>query len=85
MVAKWDGVTSVFLEIADINSWNNFDKMPVFITATCEFSRYDDAQRTSAGEMVILNPKGGAIAMFTTARATYASANRILNLGIFSE
>ncbi len=72
-----------FLEIADINSWNNFDKMPVFITATCEFSRYDDAQRTSAGEMVILNPKGGAIAMFTTARATYASANRILNLGIF--
>lgn len=74
-----------FLEIADINSWTNFDKMPVFITATCEFSRYDDAQRTSAGEMVILNPKGGAIAMFTTARATYASANRILNLGIFQD
>jgi len=72
-----------FLEIADINSWTNFDNMPVFITATCEFSRYDDAQRTSAGEMVILNPKGGAIAMFTTARATYASANRILNHAIF--
>lgn len=74
-----------FLEIADINGWTNFDNMPVFITATCEFSRYDDAQRTSAGEMVILNPKGGAIAMFTTARATYASANRILNLAIFKD
>jgi len=74
-----------FLEIADINGWTNYDNMPVFITATCEFSRYDDAQRTSAGEMVILNPKGGAIAMFTTARATYASANRILNLAIFKD
>jgi len=71
------------LEIADINSWRNIDKLPVFITATCEFSRYDDPTRTSAGELVILNPKGGAIGMFTTARATYASANLILNKAIF--
>jgi hypothetical protein len=73
------------LEIADINSWRNREKMPVFITATCEFSRYDDPTRLSAGEMVFLNPDGGAIAMFTTARATYASTNLRLNRAIFKD
>lgn len=72
------------LEIADINSWRNIEKLPVFITATCEFSRYDDHTRTSAGELVFLNPEGGAIAMFTTARATYASANLSLNMAIYN-
>lgn len=72
------------LEIADIQSWRNMDMLPVFITATCEFSRFDDPERTSAGEMVFLNHRGGAIAMFTTARATYASANRVLNRAVFN-
>lgn len=71
------------LEIADIINWRNFDMLPVFITATCEFSRYDDPTRISAGELVILNPDGGAISMFTTSRATYASANLRLNMAIY--
>ena len=56
------------LELIDINSWENFNNMPVFVTATCEFSRYDDAQRVSAGEQVLLNPEGAGIALFTTTR-----------------
>lgn len=70
------------LKIADINSWTNYDNMPVFITATCEFSRFDDAERTSAGEYVFLNPNGGGIALFTTTRATYAGGNLRLNKNI---
>lgn len=54
----------------DINSWQNIPMLPVFLTATCEFSRFDDHTRTSAGEYVFLNPKGGAINMITTARTT---------------
>lgn len=73
------------LSIADIQSWRNEDKLPVFITATCEFSRYDDHTRTSAGELVFLNSLGGAIAMFTTARATYASENLSLNRAIYKD
>ncbi|HMM11570.1 MAG TPA: type IX secretion system sortase PorU [Bacteroidales bacterium] len=72
------------LEISDIQSWRNRNKLPVFITATCEFSRYDDPTRLSAGEMVFLNTDGGAIAMFTTARATYASTNLRLNKEIYN-
>ncbi|NCC72812.1 MAG: type IX secretion system sortase PorU [Sphingobacteriia bacterium] len=71
------------LEIPDINAWSNINKLPVFITATCEFSRYDDPERISAGEYVFLNPKGGGIALFTTARLTFGSSNLSLNRGIY--
>jgi len=67
------------LEIADINSWKNLDRLAVFFTATCEFSRFDDPERVSAGELVFLNPNGGGISLFTTCRATYASSNAIFN------
>jgi len=73
-----------YLQTTDVNSWTNYDEMTVFITATCEFSRYDDHRRTSAGEMVFLNEKGGGIALFTTARATFASSNLQLNLAIYN-
>lgn len=63
------------LEIVDINSWTNYSRMPVFVTATCEFSRYDDPERASGGELVFLNPKGGGIALFTTARPTFGPPN----------
>ncbi len=73
-----------FLELADINSWTNWNSLTVFITATCEFSRYDDPSRVSAGEQVFLNPKGGGIVLFSTSRATYADANLALNLAIYN-
>lgn len=60
--------TERFLENEDILSWDNLNNMPVFVTATCEFSRYDDAERISAGEYVQLNAKGGGISLFTTTR-----------------
>lgn len=72
-----------FLTIGDINSWTNYDMMPIFITATCEFSRFDDPTRVSAGELVFLNSEGGAVAMFSTARATFASSNLRLNQAIY--
>ncbi len=72
-----------FLEISDINSWTNYDHMPIFITATCEFSRYDDPERVSAGELTYLNNNGGAVAMFTTARATFGGSNFNLNTALF--
>jgi hypothetical protein len=61
--------------VSEIESWTNFDKLALFVTATCEFTRFDDYGFTSAGERVILNPNGGAIAMFTTARVAYIWQN----------
>lgn len=67
------------LEISDINNFSNIYNLPLFITATCEFSRYDDPKRVSAGELVWLNPNGGAINMLTTSRLTYSNSNFALN------
>lgn len=67
------------LNISTINKWSNIHTMPLFFTATCEFSRYDNPGQTAAGEYVFLNPKGGAIALFTTVRLVYAPQNAELN------
>jgi len=61
------------LTIDDINSWQNLPMFPLFVTATCEFSRFDDHTRKSAGEIMFTNKRGGAIAMITTARVTSGS------------
>ena len=61
------------LTIDDVLSWQNLPMFPLFVTATCEFSRFDDHTRTSAGEMTFTSPRGGAIAMITTARTTGGS------------
>ncbi|MFH2094594.1 MAG: type IX secretion system sortase PorU, partial [Bacteroidota bacterium] len=71
------------LDVSDINSWENYDNMPVFITATCEFGRFDDYERTSAGELIFLNPDGGGIALLTTTRLVYSSPNYNLNRAFY--
>jgi hypothetical protein len=72
------------LEIPDIKSWTNFNNMPAFMTATCEFSRFDDPGFISAGEWVFINPKGGGIALFTTTRATFAGSNSALSQNFYN-
>jgi len=67
------------LEIPDILSWRNYDKLSVFIVASCEFGPFDNPAHTSAGEHVVLNPQGGGVALFTTTRLAYASYNFKLN------
>jgi hypothetical protein len=63
----------------DIDIWRNADKLPLFMTATCEFTRFDDPNYVSAGEEVFLKPQGGSIASFSTTRLVYASLNYNLN------
>ncbi|MFT4681332.1 MAG: hypothetical protein ACI9YU_001176, partial [Flavobacteriales bacterium] len=71
------------LGISDINAWSNSSNLPAFVTATCEFSRYDDPSRVSAGEYVLLNPNGGGIALFTTSRLVYSAPNFNLNMKFY--
>lgn len=62
----------------DIDQWAN-DKYPLFITATCDLSRFDDYQKTTAGEDILLNLHGGGIALLTTTRLVYSGPNFVLN------
>lgn len=71
------------IDISTINSWSNVKRLPLFVTATCEFSRFDDPARTSAGEDVMLNPNGGGIALLTTTRLVYSNPNFVLNYNFY--
>ncbi len=43
-------------------------KYPLFITVTCDFTRFDNPYRDTGGEFTYWNPTGGAISMVTTTR-----------------
>ena len=72
------------IEISQILGWKNINNLPLMVTATCEFSRFDDPDRTSAGELCLLNPDGGAIGLLTTARVAFSNLNATLNAAFFS-
>ncbi len=72
------------IEIAQIQNWKNFNNLPLMVTATCEFARYDDPDRTSAGELCLTQPKGGAIGLFTTTRVAFSNYNEFLNKSFFN-
>jgi hypothetical protein len=61
----------------------NMKYLPLWITATCDFSRYDDDD-TSCGETLLLNANGGAIALISTTRVVYASENLLINRGVIN-
>lgn len=72
-----------YLEISQIQGYTNINNMPLFVTATCEFSRFDDPDRTSAGELCFLNPNGAAIALLTTVRLAFSNTNFTLNSNLY--
>jgi Peptidase family C25 len=67
------------IDVDMINNWKNENRLPLFITATCDFAPYDDPQDFSIGENLLLKPKAGAIALMTTTRVVFAYSNRIMN------
>ena len=62
-----------------VNSWNNSKRLPLFITATCDFAPYDNPTINSLGENILLRPKTGAIALLTTTRIVFSFSNRVIN------
>ena len=73
------------LKETDIASWKNPYRLPLFVTATCTFAPYDAPHKVSAGEQILLRPDGGAIALFTTVRAVFASSNEKLTRSSFDK
>lgn len=74
------------LTFDDIQTWNNYYNLPVFMTATCQFSTFDrpDPSSLSAGVRIFLKPDGGAAALFTTTRLAWAGSNKRLNNNFMS-
>ncbi|WP_158085347.1 type IX secretion system sortase PorU [Niastella vici] len=69
----------VVLDQDIINGFNNPNKLPLFITATCDVAPYDNPLVSSIGENLLLREKTGAIALMTTTRVVFAFSNRVMN------
>ncbi len=67
------------ITMESIESWTNYTQLPIFVTATCEVSRYDNHETSSAGELIFTHDLGGGIALFTTTRIVYSSLNFKVN------
>ena len=70
------------LGINQSQSYDNLDNMPLFITATCSFAGYDEPGFISAGEHLLQNTEGGAVALMTTVRAVYSGSNERLTRAV---
>ncbi|MCG7857555.1 type IX secretion system sortase PorU [Flavihumibacter sediminis] len=69
----------VVLDRDIVDGWEQGGKLPLFITATCDFAPFDNPAINSLGEYLLLKPVGGAIALMTTTRLVFAFSNRIMN------
>lgn len=63
-------------------------RYPLFVTSTCEFSRFDNPNLLTAGEMTYANPSGGAISLISTTRQIFVTNginyNNILSKHLFA-
>lgn len=69
----------VILDQSMINGWSNSNRLPLFVTATCDFAPYDNPFTNSIGENILLRPQTGGIALMTTTRLVFSFSNRIMN------
>lgn len=71
------------LDRATVASWKNQNKLPLFLTATCDFAPFDNPNQFSLGEDLLVGRSNGAIGLLTTTRLVFASSNRVINNNFF--
>lgn len=67
------------VSIDDIQSWVNFEKSPLFITITCDFTRFDNPAMFTAGEEMVVSNKGGSASLISTSREVYVPFGKRFN------
>lgn len=63
----------------EANQLNNANKLPFFITSTCDFIPFDDPSKPSLGSYLLAGNRNGAIGLVTTPRIVFAEGNQIVN------
>jgi len=66
-------------EKLDAQNLTNRYRYPLFITITCEFTRFDDPNRFTGGEYMYWNTNGGAIGLIATTRQIGVTTGFVMN------
>ncbi len=64
----------------DATELSNENKLNCFVSVTCEFTKFDNPGRNTAGEFLYWNKNGGSIALITTTRQIFVSVGVNFNL-----
>lgn len=67
------------LEKEMFSEWQNQNRLPLFVTATCDFAPFDNPAQFSIGEDLLMGRTNGAIGLMTTTRLVFASSNKLIN------
>ncbi len=67
------------ISAAEVNRFNNPNKLPLFITASCDFDPFDQPSKPSIARNLLYGSNNGAIALLTTTRLVFAYSNRVMN------
>ncbi|EAQ38629.1 hypothetical protein MED134_12051 [Dokdonia sp. MED134] len=52
----------------EIDNLDNGERLPLVVTVTCEFGKFDNPERPTGGEELFWNAEGGAVGLVTTTR-----------------
>lgn len=75
-----DGITGEnIFSTESAKNLTNQQRLPVFVTLTCELTRFDNPNRLTAGEFLYWNPVGGAVALLSTTRNLFLFTGLDLN------
>ena len=58
----------------------NKDRLNCFVSVTCEFTKFDNPNRETAGEFLYWNKNGGSIGLITTTRQIFVSVGVDFNI-----
>ncbi|MBI3232650.1 MAG: type IX secretion system sortase PorU, partial [Bacteroidetes bacterium] len=72
-------------DVTDIDALKNYNYLPIFMAATCDFGPFDNPELRSAGEKLMLSNVGGGIAYLGTSRIANTGQNNPFNKGLFEK
>jgi hypothetical protein len=68
----------------DAGTFQNADKLALFVAASCDVGKFNDPQVQSLGERMLLAPGGGAIAVISATELAYSQFNETLARAIYA-
>lgn len=81
-----DGLASEFIYTKETaQELKNKNNLPCIMTVTCEFTKFDNPLRITAGELTYQNRDGGAISLVTTTRAIFITTGVDFNIALGKE
>jgi hypothetical protein len=64
---------------SEIQSWNNAGKLPIMVTASCDFAPYDQPATSPIGFDALMQNEKGIIALVAANRLVFAYSNKQIN------